>query len=142
MAAETLFADPPTGTGVFVRPACGRLVLMDSDISHRLSPPSSTARRPRYSIAWKLAFVPRSSAQRCSIALPEWGRPSAFGSAARLESVGRDLLKRGAGEQPPTEPAPNRTAGAPVAHLKRTREEDGEDGEEAPEPRPGQMEVS
>ena len=136
MDAETLFADPPTGTGIFVRPQCGRFVLMDADISHRLSPPSAGAGRPRYSLAWKLALIPRSSSQRCSIALPEWGRPSAFGSAARLEAVGRDLLKRSADEEPPTQPSPKRAAGGPPAQLKRARE-GGEEGRE----RPGKMDV-
>ena len=35
-----LFLDPKTGTGVFVRPRPGRLVLMDQDVSHRVSAPS------------------------------------------------------------------------------------------------------
>lgn len=38
--AETLFLDPPTGTGVFVRPRGGRVIVMDQDITHRISTPS------------------------------------------------------------------------------------------------------
>lgn len=38
--AETLFLDGPTGTGVFVRPRGGRAVVMDQDITHRISTPS------------------------------------------------------------------------------------------------------
>jgi len=38
--AETLFLDAPTGTGVFVRPRGGRAVVMDQDITHRISTPS------------------------------------------------------------------------------------------------------
>ncbi|CAN0299464.1 unnamed protein product [Hapterophycus canaliculatus] len=38
--AETLFLDAPTGTGVFVRPKGGRAIMMDQDITHRISTPS------------------------------------------------------------------------------------------------------
>ncbi|CAM9963172.1 unnamed protein product, partial [Ectocarpus fasciculatus] len=54
--AETLFLDPPTGTGVFVRPRGGRAIVMDQDITHRISTPSQTAERPRYSLVLKLIF--------------------------------------------------------------------------------------
>ena len=52
--AETLFLDPPTGTGIFVRPRRGRVVLMDGDVTHRVSAPSTRAGRPRYSLVWKV----------------------------------------------------------------------------------------
>ena len=90
--AETLFLDPATGTGVIVRPQPGRCVLMDADLLHRLSPPSRSAGKPRYSLVWKLALVPKPALRArstdtpapppCSIARPEWGRPLPFGSAA------------------------------------------------------------
>ena len=91
--AETLFLDPATGTGVFVRPQPGRCVLMDADVLHRLSPPSRSAGRPRYSLVWKLALVPKPPPRLRSaevppppppatIARPEWGPPVPFGSAA------------------------------------------------------------
>ncbi|GFH18819.1 Fe2OG dioxygenase domain-containing protein, partial [Haematococcus lacustris] len=49
--AETLFVDPSTQVGVFARPAPGRVVLMDQDTSHRISPPSAVAAgAPRYSL--------------------------------------------------------------------------------------------
>ena len=102
--AETLFLDPPTGTGLFVRPRQGRVVLMDQDITHRLSAPSASAGRPRYSLVWKLLFHPRSEGQRCSIARPEWGRPTAFGSAARVEQLGRRLLQEAGGAARSAEP--------------------------------------
>ncbi|CAN0488873.1 unnamed protein product, partial [Ectocarpus sp. 12 AP-2014] len=54
--AETLFLDPPTGTGVFVRPRAGRAIVMDQDVTHRISTPSQTAHRPRYSLVLKLIF--------------------------------------------------------------------------------------
>ena len=34
-------------------------VLMHQDVLHRVSTPSMLARRPRYSLVWKLLFVPR-----------------------------------------------------------------------------------
>ena len=52
--AETQFLDRQTGAGFFVRPKMGRVVLMDQDVMHRLSPPSSAAGRPRYSLVWKV----------------------------------------------------------------------------------------
>ncbi|CAN0069334.1 unnamed protein product [Pylaiella littoralis] len=57
--AETLFLDPVSGTGAFVRPRIGRAVVMDQDITHRISTPSQTAARPRYSLALKLIFFSR-----------------------------------------------------------------------------------
>jgi probable phosphoglycerate mutase len=95
--AETLFLDPGTQSGVFVRPVPGRCVLMDQDLLHRLSAPGRAAGRPRYSLVWKLALMPRPAAAvrgrsapaggeaeqaLTSIARPEWGRPMPFGSAA------------------------------------------------------------
>ena len=44
--AETLFLDAPTGTGVFVRPRGGRAVMMDQDVTHRISTPSQVGHRP------------------------------------------------------------------------------------------------
>lgn len=43
--AETLFLDGPTGTGVFVRPRGGRAVIMDQDVTHRISTPSKVSAR-------------------------------------------------------------------------------------------------
>lgn len=39
----------------------------------------------------QLVFFPRNLHERPSIARPEWGRPAAFGSAARLDAVMRAL---------------------------------------------------
>ena len=60
MDAETLFLDPGTGTGVFVRPAPGRVLLMDQDVLHRVSTPSQSAGVPRYSLVLKLCFFPKT----------------------------------------------------------------------------------
>lgn len=83
--AETLLLDPKTETGVFVRPKPGRLLLMDQDITHRISPPSLLAgTTPRYSLVWKLVLHPRPTSSvfdHPSIARPEWGTPTKFGSA-------------------------------------------------------------
>jgi hypothetical protein len=69
---------------------------MDQDVLHRLSPPSRAAGRPRYSLVWKLVFLPRRPGQplACCIARPEWGRPTPFGSAARVAMVARALTDR------------------------------------------------
>ncbi len=50
----------------------------------------------------QLVFIPRTQ-ERPSIARPEWGRPTAFGSAARVEALVRALPRDGAAasEQPP-----------------------------------------
>ena len=39
-------SDPKTGTGAFVRPRPGRLILMDQDVSHRVSAPSPLVQKP------------------------------------------------------------------------------------------------
>ncbi|GLI63184.1 hypothetical protein VaNZ11_005954, partial [Volvox africanus] len=41
--AETLFLDPETQLGLFVRPAPGRVVLLEQDLPHRISAPSLEA---------------------------------------------------------------------------------------------------
>jgi probable phosphoglycerate mutase len=110
-AADTLFLDADTDTGVFVRPRAGRAVLMDQDVLHRVSPPSGAAGgRPRLSLVWKLALLPRREGQACCLARPEWGPPVSFGSAARVEAVKRQLAgkrrRAAAGEAPaPAPPA-------------------------------------
>ena len=99
--AETLFVDPASGVGLLVQPRPGRALLMHQDVLHRLSTPSQLARRPRYSLVWKLLFVPRSRGRgtdesgagggggsdgggwpertRETILRPEWGEPLRMG---------------------------------------------------------------
>ena len=81
-----------------------RAVLMDQDVLHRLSAPSAAAGgRPRYSLVWKLALTPRpgvpAAQTACCIARPEWGRPTAFGSAAKLEEVVRQMARKRKAEE-------------------------------------------
>jgi len=76
---ETLFLDARDGTGILVRPRPGRVVIMHQDLVHRLSAPSAAAGRPRYSLVWKLLFMPRRRGEAASIHLPEWGPPTLFG---------------------------------------------------------------
>ena len=87
--AETLFLEPGDGTGLLVQPRPGRAVLMHQDALHRVSTPSMLARRPRYSLVWKLVFIPRpelaGGRTRESICRPEWGAPLAFGTRQRRE---------------------------------------------------------
>jgi len=87
-AADTLFLDSETSTGVFARPKPGRVVLMEQDVLHRISAPSELAGgRARLSLVWKLAFIRKAVAEKhvepC-IARPEWGQPVSFGSGARV----------------------------------------------------------
>jgi hypothetical protein len=88
--AETLFLEPAAGVGLLVQPRPGRAVLMHQDALHRVSAPSAAAGRPRYSLVWKLLFVPRRRASpgeaqlgalgqpRESVSRPEWGPPVAL----------------------------------------------------------------
>lgn len=89
---ETLFLDGATDAGIFVRPRAGRAVLMEQDVLHRVSPPSSAAGgRMRLSLVWKLVFLPKKKGEEVRLARREWGLASAFGSAARVEAVKRQL---------------------------------------------------
>ena len=83
--AETLFVDEASGAGVLVQPRPARVVLMHQDVLHRVSAPSPLARRPRYSLVWKLIFVPRApdAATPETICRPEWGPPSLIGARRR-----------------------------------------------------------
>ena len=75
--AETCFIDPTSGAGLLVQPRPGRAVLMHQDVLHRVSTPSLAARRPRYSLVWKLVFLPKQGGGRAkeSISRRNWGEP-------------------------------------------------------------------
>lgn len=89
---DTHFLDASTGTGLFVSPRPCRAVLFDQDLMHRVVPPSAAAGgRPRFSLVWKLALLPRLPGAALCLARPEWGQPSAFGSAARVGAVLRQI---------------------------------------------------
>eukprot|EP01023_Acetabularia_acetabulum_P002205 TRINITY_DN10843_c0_g1_i1.p1 TRINITY_DN10843_c0_g1~~TRINITY_DN10843_c0_g1_i1.p1 ORF type:complete len:320 (-),score=47.34 TRINITY_DN10843_c0_g1_i1:1111-2070(-) len=92
--AETLFLDSVSDTGVFVRPKSGRIVLMDQDIVHRLSSPSNKAETARYSLVWKLVFASKDKDKKVCLARPEWGRPTAFGSAHKLQNLTKQISKK------------------------------------------------
>ena len=106
--AETLFLDGACGVGLLVQPRPARAVLsaqaavrtrrhsiatrpvvrvrdratgaVHQDVLHRVSTPSLAARRPRYSLVWKLCFVPRAAAaERETICRAEWGPPVRIG---------------------------------------------------------------
>lgn len=90
--AETLFVEPSSGAGVLVQPRPARAVLMHQDVLHRVSAPSPLAKRPRYSLVWKLIFVPKKEARANhapdaatpeTICRPEWGPPSLIGARRR-----------------------------------------------------------
>ena len=105
--AETMFLDPGTNTGVFVRPQPGRVILMDQDVVHRVSAPSKSAGVPRYSLVLKLVFHPRRRSttnlersldekeveeeeeeeELAGISRTEWGEPVFFGTAAGFDET-------------------------------------------------------
>ena len=72
-----------------------RYPVILQDVLHRVSAPSQLAEgRPRFSLVWKLAFLPRSSDAVACLSRPEWGSSTAFGSAARLEAMQRSVAAR------------------------------------------------
>jgi hypothetical protein len=83
---ETLFVDDGSACGVLVAPKPGRVVLMDSDVRHRVQAPKASANKPRYSVVLKLAFLPRSQGSTPSLTKPIEHKRScvAFGSAQTL----------------------------------------------------------
>ncbi|KAL4855298.1 hypothetical protein ACK3TF_004052 [Chlorella vulgaris] len=92
--AETLLLDGQTDGGMFVAPRPCRAVLLDQDILHRVSAPSAAAgNRPRFSLVWKLALLPRHPGQQLCLARPEWGPPASIGSAARVDAVKRQMAQ-------------------------------------------------
>ena len=102
--AETHFTDKDSGIGAMVAPRPGRVVLMDQDVTHRVSPPTRAAgERARYSLVYKLVFFPRECGNATAelwargIARPEWGVPSPIGSAARLAAIVNAAARRAGG---------------------------------------------
>lgn len=101
--AETLFLQPEKGVGIFVQPRPARAVLMHQDAFHRVSQPSSSAHRPRYSLVWKLLFIPRTGqlgrkeeqprgalgGSHETISRPEWGPPLLFSPRCNSADCGR-----------------------------------------------------
>lgn len=69
------------------------LICVVQDVLHRVSTPSQLAgARPRYSLVWKLVFMPKGADQQCCIAKASWGAPTALGSAAKIQSIHRSML--------------------------------------------------
>jgi hypothetical protein len=74
---ETLFRDADRCAGLLVQPLPGRVVLMAQDVHHRASPPSTSAPAPRYSLVWKLLFVPADDDDEPPTLRREaWGEPA------------------------------------------------------------------
>ena len=64
---------------------------MHPQVLHRVSTPSLLARRPRYSLVWKLLFVPRAPSHAPeTICRPEWGPPAVIGAPRRAAKRPRD----------------------------------------------------
>ena len=80
------------------------LMYVMQDVLHRVSTPSQLAgRRPRYSLVWKLVFMPKTADQQCCIAKPSWGAPTAIGSAAKIQSIKRSMLLKRKSDGPTAE---------------------------------------
>lgn len=85
--APTRFLDVATDTPVDIIPKPGRIVLMDQDITHKVTAPHATAgKRPRYSLVWKLILHPREPNQDMKKLCNDgyyWPEPTLIGSAQR-----------------------------------------------------------
>ena len=92
---ETHFVDVGSGVGALVCPRPGRVVLMDQDVTHRVSPPTRAANgRARSSLGVQTRVLPENGAAppdaslwERGIARAEWGPPSPIGSAAKLAAI-------------------------------------------------------
>lgn len=71
------------------KPATGFLCSLAEDAPPCLA--AAAGGRPRFSLVWKLALLPRQPGQALCLARPEWGPPMSFGSAARVDAVKRQL---------------------------------------------------
>ena len=90
--------------GVLLCPAPGRLVLMDQDALHCVTPPTAAAPAPRYSLVWKLAVCARGGAGEGGQQQQQSGggggggggggqhtRPSSFSLGACLAAAGLEV---------------------------------------------------
>eukprot|EP00658_Telonema_sp_P-2_P006618 TRINITY_DN12501_c0_g1_i3.p1 TRINITY_DN12501_c0_g1~~TRINITY_DN12501_c0_g1_i3.p1 ORF type:complete len:385 (+),score=90.56 TRINITY_DN12501_c0_g1_i3:231-1385(+) len=77
--AETMFLDLESDAGFMVLPKAGRAVLMEQDMTHRICAPSAAAGRPRYSLVWKLVFLPKEKESAMSIQRAGLGKMTLFG---------------------------------------------------------------
>ena len=95
--AETSFLDATTDTGILVRPKPGRVILMDQDIMHKVNAPTGKAGRPRYSLVWKLAVLPKCENGSGRTSVPHIAKHNesvpivSFGSAARMKVAQQQL---------------------------------------------------
>lgn len=82
--APTQFLDVATDTPVDIIPQPGRIVLMDQDITHKVTAPNQAAgKRPRYSLVWKLILHPKEIHQDMKhlSGMNSWPEPDLVGSA-------------------------------------------------------------
>lgn len=84
--APTRFLDVATDTSVDILPVPGRIVLMDQDITHKVTAPNQVAgKRPRYSLVWKLILHPKEVQQDMKHLSGgnRWPEPELVGSAIK-----------------------------------------------------------
>jgi probable phosphoglycerate mutase len=91
---------------------------MDQDVTHRINRPSSAAPGPRYSLVWKMLWLPKKppgsqprrrrstssrgggrsgaagagSEQQPGLARADWGEPQRVGSASATGPEGRSVV--------------------------------------------------
>lgn len=119
-AGETLLIDSTAGVGCAVLPRPRRALLLESDVLHKVCPPSSSGsdssnsagNRLRFSLVFKLALCPKrrtsfsssfSSSNNVNVLSRDWwGLPADLGSAKALSElvrrVGEEKKKRKRGE--------------------------------------------
>ena len=108
-AGETLVMDSTAAVGCAVLPKPGRALLIESDVLHKLCPPSvSCSNRLRFSLVLKLALCPRKRISTSSLPSKNvlsrewWGPPADVGSAKALSELVRRVgeeKKRKRGER-------------------------------------------
>ena len=117
LAGETLVVDSTAAVGCAVLPRPRRALLLESDVLHKVCPPSSGGGslgggggRLRFSLVLKLALCPKKKRERDSpsgnvnvLSREWWGPPADFGSAKALSELVRRVgeekrKKRGRGE--------------------------------------------
>ena len=80
----------------------GTLYTIVQDVPHRINRAAASTDALRFSLVWKLVFLPKQagSSTACCLSRPEWGKPACFGSAARLELALQQMAgkKRSSGQ--------------------------------------------
>lgn len=95
LGGETLILDSTAGVGCAVLPRPGRALIIESDVLHKVCPPSSSAGgRLRFSLVLKLALCPKKKNLNDKVNVLSrdwWGQPADLGSAKALSELVRKV---------------------------------------------------